>query len=152
MKGRAGQGRKGGLRVLVPKVRGGERAFYSQTSQFKLLFPFITSSFTFKLPPPPTQGKRPGDTPLTPGAANSCCSHRVHASINANWHAHMHTQTTKSETVKGGINKMVGVLLKGAHWNHSSSPLALAFSSWNTTDIPLCEMMGISEVFLFSES
>lgn len=132
---------EGGLDVLVLRVRRGERTFYTQTSQFKLLFPIIIPSFTFKLWPPPLRMKRQtwrystdprcSRQPLFPQ-----CSREQKCPYS-------YTQTTKTETLKRGINKLVGVLWKGllpgAHWNHSRSPLMLAFSAWNITDFPLCE-------------
>lgn len=70
---------------------GGERAFYSQTSQLKLLFPIIISLFTFKtVAPTYMRGRdRPGDTSLIPGAAHSSCSHSVEESINAHANTHI---------------------------------------------------------------
>lgn len=126
---------EGGLNVLVPRVGVGgwwvKGLFIHRPLILSFCFPLLYSHSPSSCSPH-LHGEidRPGDTPLTPGAASSRCSHRVHKSINAHTDTHAHTNYKKQDTKRGytGRGPVKGSFLQLCTWKKTRSPLGLAFS------------------------
>lgn len=126
---------KGGRRVECPCAEGrggGVKGFFihrplSLSFCFPLLYSHSPSSCSPHLH---REIDRPGDTPLTPGAASSRCSHRVHKRINAHIDTHTHTNYKKQDTKRGytGGGPVKESFLQLCTWKKTRSPLGLAFS------------------------
>lgn len=134
---------EGGLDVLALRVRGVKGLFIHRPLSLSFCFPLLYAHSPSSCSPHLHGGRdRPGDTPLTPGAASSRCSHWVHKSINAHIDTHAHTNYKNQDTKRG--YKLTGRgSVKGSFFRCTLKKdllsIGASFQSWNAIDFPLCE-------------